>query len=259
MIKCNNDNKEELLAFLLKNPTENCFFIGDIENFDLDDNFIDVWKFEEKNQITSILLRYYKFYLVSAAIIGNLQEIVEIIGNDKECLSVSGLEETIDKLSDFLHMEKIKRTFLAELSGDTFKILPSDVFPLKATADDLDDLFEFMKSIEEFSVTEKNRDSFGKEIISDTGKIYYIRHEGKIVSSTTITAENSVNGTIIGVATDINYRNRGYAKACMIEICREMVAEGKTVVLFYNNSDAGKLYKSIGFDDVGKWAMGSLC
>lgn len=255
---CTNDNKNELLDFLLRKPTENCFFIGDIENFDLEDEFIDVWKFETNNQISSILLRYYKFYLISSENENDLKEIAKIIETDKECITVSGLENDIDNIAQFLDFIKIEKTFLAELNNKSFNKIPSKFSPQKATTNDINGLFDFQKGIDEFSLDERNRDSFGKEITSNTGKIYYIKENDQIVSSATITAENSINGTIIGVATDSKYRNKGYARACMIEICKEMIDNSKSVVLFYNNPNAGKLYKKIGFLDVGKWSMGTI-
>lgn len=255
---CTNDDKKELLDFTHRKPTENCFFIGDIENFDLEDEFIDVWKFETDNQISSILLRYYKFYLISSENGNDLKEIVKIIESDKNCMTVSGLENTIDNIAQFLDFHNIKKTFLAELNNKSFNKIPSTLSPQKATINDINELFDFQKSIDEFSVDERNRDSFGKEITSNTGKIYYIKENDQIVSSATITAENSINGTIIGVATSPQFRNKGYAMACMIEICKEMIDNSKSVVLFYNNPNAGKLYKRIGFLDVGKWSMGTI-
>lgn len=63
---------------------------------------------------------------------------------------------------------------------------------------------------------------------------------------------------IIGVATAPEFRRKGYAKACMNALCKELVNDGKTAVLFYHNKDAGKLYKTIGFKDISRWAIGFL-
>ncbi len=258
MMLCTNDDKTELMEFLLQNPTENCFFIGDIENYDLEAEFINVWKFQANNKISSVLLRYYKFYLIASGNDNDLNEISRIIEEDKNCITVSGTEKTIEKIARFLNFVKIKKTFLAELNQESFNEFPKRLVPQKATIDDIDDLFNFQKSIKEFSIDERTRDSFGKDITANTGKCYYIKEHNSIVSSATITAENSVNGMIIGVATAPQYRNKGYAQACVGELCMEMISSGKSVVLFYDNPGVGKLYKKIGFIDVGKWSVGTL-
>lgn len=258
MILCTNADKKDLLDFLIKKPSENCFFIGDVENFNLEDDFIDVWKFEKSGSVTSILLRYYKFYLISAEDEVDLKIIAEIINKDKSCVSVSGIEKTIDKISKYISFAKIKRTYLAELNRGSYKPVQTDPSPQQATTRDIDELFDFQKSIEEFSIDERNRAGFGHEIKTDTGKIFFIRKKGEIVSSATLTAVNSINGTIIAVATNPEYRKKGFAKACMNEICSAMIDDRKSVVLFYNNPEAGKLYKQLGFFDMGKWAMGTI-
>ncbi len=255
---CTNKDKKELLDFLSKKETENTFFIGDIENLDLESDIIDVWKFKTDGEISSVLLRYYKFYLLSSENDNDLEKIAKIVCSDEECSMLSGIAETIDKMTEFVEFKKIKKTFLASVNKNTFKEIETRLNPIKAKAEDVDDLFEFQKSIEEFNISERSRDSFGKDVINGTGKMYYIIEDAKIVASATITAENSVNGMIIGVATDKKYRNKGYAMACVIKICKEMIESAKSVVLFYHNPNAGKLYKKVGFVDIGKWSMGTI-
>ncbi len=255
---CTDKDKKELFEFLNKRQAENTFFIGDIENFSLEEDFMDVWKFETDGEISTVLLRYYKFYLLSAENDKYLKEVAEIVNLDKNAFMLSGLEGLIDKMADLVEFKEIRRSFLANLSGDTFNELETDLVPISATVDDREALFDFQKSIEEFTVSEKIRESFGKELSTGTGRMYFIKEDGKIVSSATITAENTVNGMIIGVATDKAYRQKGYAKACVSTICKSMVDNGKSVVLFYDNPSAGKLYKSLGFVDVERWSMGML-
>ncbi len=220
MTVCANNEKERLLNFLDRRPSENCFPIGDIENFNLNENFIDVWILETDRRITSVLLRYYRYYVVYCENNNNIRDICLQIKKDKDCLTVVGIEDIIDKISGFLPMKEIKREYLAELNRNNFTELQTEYKPVKAVESDTDELFEFHKSIEEFKATEDNRESFGKEIISNTGRIYYCREKGKIVSSATLTAENSTNGMIIGVATAPEFRRKGYAKTCMNALCK---------------------------------------
>ncbi len=255
---CTNKDKKDLLDFLYKKKTENTFFIGGIENLDLESDITDVWKFETEGKISSVLLRYYKFYLLSVENDNDLERIAEIVCSDEECRELSGLEETIDKITAFMEFKKIKKTFLASVNKNTFNEIETNLKPIKAVTEDIDYLFDFQKSIEEFNISEKNRDIFGKDIINGTGRMYFIKEDKKIVSSATVTAENSVNGMIIGVATDKKYRNKGYAMACVMKICKEMIESGKSVSLFYHNPNAGKLYKKLGFVDVGKWSIGTI-
>lgn len=258
MTKCRNIDKAELLEFLKRKPAENCFLIGDIENFDLDEKFLEVWALKTAGKITSVLLRFFKFYIVSCENELDIENICLQIKKDENSLNVAGVEEIISMMTPFLPIKEFKREFLAELRSDSFKNQEIIYEPFKAKETDIDDLFQFQKSIEEFSLTDASRESFGKEIKSNTGRVYFCRHGNKIVSSATLTAENSINGMIIGVATAAEYRRRGYAKSCMIALCKELAADNKSAILFYHNKNAGKLYKTIGFKDTNRWAIASL-
>jgi uncharacterized protein len=256
MIKCTNDDKLNLFDYLKERPAENCFFIGDVENFDLNEPFLELWRPEK--ELNSLLMRYYKFFSISAIDDVHLEEMANIIKCHSDCILVNGLEYYIDKIQKFIEFKKVKVFFLADLRKETFRKINSTLSCQKAKIEDIDELFDFQKGIKEFELDEESRENFGKEIRTNTGKTYFIKEQGKIVSSATITAENSLNGMIIGVATAEEYRGRGYAQASVSRICEEMITENKRVVLFYNNPDAGKLYKKIGFVDVEKWAMGRL-
>ncbi len=255
---CNNSHKKELLKAIEHKAGENCFLYGDLENFDLESDFIDVWRIVKEGKTTSILLRYFKYYVAYSENDLDIPKMAKIIESDTDCTGISCLNSTLEKFEKFLNFKTIKKMFLAELSGESYKPVKINLTPNKATVDDLDRLFEFEKTIEEFNITEASRDSFGQEVRTGTGRIYYIEDEGNIVSTAGLTVENSKNGMIIGVATNPNYRRKGYAKSCVGAICSQMIEEGKTVLLFYDNPDAGVLYKNLGFEDINRWTMGTF-
>ena len=60
---------------------------------------------------------------------------------------------------------------------------------------------------------------------------------------------------IVGVGTHPNYRNQGYATKCIVKICKELLDEQKIPCLFYDNEEAAKIYKKLGFQELGKWII----
>ncbi|MDC7227005.1 MAG: GNAT family N-acetyltransferase [Spirochaetales bacterium] len=254
MIKCTNENKNELLTFLKHNPAENCFIIGDLENYSMDEEFIEIWMIRKKKNITTVLLRFYNYYTVSTHDEDDIEEIINHLNAEKELITLTGVESVIDKISKGMEFSKIKRANFAELIEikNYKENLLIDI--KKANIEEINELFEFHKSIKEFEVKEESKENFGKELLDNTGRIYYTRENKKIVSMAMITAENSVNGMIMGVATAQKYRRKGYARAIVQEICKSMIDNGKSVVLFYDNPEAGKMYKEIGFEDINRQA-----
>ena len=256
MIKASNNDKDKVLHFLKRNPSGNGFFIGDLENFSLEEDFLDLWYEEREGEIIALLLRYYKSYLVSSEENPNFGEMVRVIVSDPLRERISGMEDSILGLAKYMDLGKIRKTNLAVLSGENFSDpTRGEEEPVRCGVDGIEELFMFLKGIEEFEVSENQRASFGKEIKTDTGRAYVIRREGRIVSCAQISAENSLNGTVMGVATDAGWRCKGLARLCVSRACRDMIDDGKEVILFYDNPLAGKLYKDLGFTDRGCWIM----
>lgn len=256
MIKCTNEDKELLLDILKKDASENCFFIGDIENFSLEEDFCSLWKSEDINE--TILLRYFNSFLVTRLEAKQIDDVVEIINENINTTHLSGLTSYIEQLLDLIPHKRHRKFFMAELTQESFNGKNSPYELQRAIVDDIDALFDFQLSIEEFSLTEARRKEFGQEIRTNTGRTYFLKENNSIISNATITAENSCNGMIIGVATSPNHRKKGYAEACVTRLCKEMTDEGKSVLLFYDNPDAGKLYKKIGFKDINHWSLVEL-
>ncbi len=43
------------------------------------------------------------------------------------------------------------------------------------------------------------------------------------------------------------------ASACITKLCQDLVSEGRGVCLFYDDPEAGRIYKKLGFKDMGMW------
>ena len=79
MEKCSDKHKDELLKTIKKSAGENCFLYGDIENYSLDSDFMDVWRIVKGDIITSIVLRYYTNYVIYSTDSTDYKNISEII------------------------------------------------------------------------------------------------------------------------------------------------------------------------------------
>jgi len=60
---------------------------------------------------------------------------------------------------------------------------------------------------------------------------------------------------IVAVCTHKNYRGKGYATELLTEIVSYLLREKQSVCLFYDNPDAGRIYRKIGFNEIGLWTM----
>lgn len=64
-----------------------------------------------------------------------------------------------------------------------------------------------------------------------------------------------MSAMIVGVATHQAFREQGLASRVMAQLCADLLHEGKSLCLFYDNPHAGVIYKRLGFQDIGSWTI----
>jgi predicted GNAT family acetyltransferase len=131
----------------------------------------------------------------------------------------------------------------------------SDIEIKTASFEDVDKILELRKTIDEFHVRDNARDILIKSMESNVARSYFTEESGEITSVVSTTAENSLSAMIVGVCTRRENRREGLATAIMQKLFKDVLDEGKTLCLFYDNPEAGRIYKRLGFKDIGKWTM----
>ncbi|MGE5395995.1 MAG: GNAT family N-acetyltransferase, partial [Chitinophagales bacterium] len=89
------------------------------------------------------------------------------------------------------------------------------------------------------------------------GKICFIKIDHEIVSCALTTTETDDAAMIGAVYTATRFRNNGYAKDCILHLCRDLVLEYKKPYLFYRSEDdlLRGFYYSIGFRPISDWIL----
>ena len=91
-----------------------------------------------------------------------------------------------------------------------------------------------------------------KKLEIGRGRGACIRRDGKIVCVAQSEFEDSKSAVIVGVATSPRFQRLGLAAKCLSSIISELVAEGKDLYLQYDNTEAGKIYKQLGFKEIDR-------
>ena len=259
IVKLNKKHKEELLQLVTKEKELNLFIIGDIENYGFSKEFLEFWgDFNVSGKIIAVLMRYYEDFVVYGAEEINVAGFSEII-NSINFRMLSGEKSMVDKFSNFVKVEEKQDTHFAKLNenynlynGESIKLVT------KTELEDVNKVWELQnKKIAEFTDLSPVERMKGR-YLDKTARGYHIKNDkNNIVSSVETGGENSSSAMVLGVCTDPNYRGHGYAAAVTSKLCKKLLSEGKTACLFYYNPEAGKMYKRIGFKDIGMWSMWS--
>lgn len=251
-------DREDVLLFLSTEPSFNLFLIGDILNFGFEQEFIDVWGyFNDFGGIEGILLRYYEnfipYYKNELFDISNFKRIIKEYHGKK---IISGKEEIVSNFKDVMKNSDSRSTYFCELV-DKDNLLNFNQNIKCANEKDAKIISDLLEDIEEFISSDTNSiDRIKHTINSNTGRIYYIENDkNEAISVAQTTAENPYSAMIVGVATRKDERNKGLVSQCLSKLCFDLINEGKTLCLFYDNPDAGKIYLKLGFKTLGKWMM----
>ena len=255
--KLTDQDHHQVLAFLSEEPSINLFIIGDLDAFGYSSQFQEIWgEFDEQDSIKAVLLRFHQSFIPYAKGEFDTEGFVSIMKRYTQPISLSGKSDIVEKFEAFvdLLLGKKQVTFFAECLSDEF-LSAGDVEFKKASIEDVDQIIELRNSIEEFHIRSDAREILVQGMESNTARTYYTVDHGIITSCVSTTAENSLSAMIVGVCTRKEYRRQGLATAIMQKLFQDVLNEGKTLCLFYDNPAAGRIYKRLGFKDIGMWTM----
>ncbi|KIL45116.1 GNAT family N-acetyltransferase [Jeotgalibacillus soli] len=238
---------------------ENLFIIGDIEAYGYETDFQKVWgEFNESGELVAVLLKYEENYIPFAPGDFDAKGFAEIISSDASFSMMSGLKEITEKIEPYIS-QKLKRkrqTYYAKCTSlDAITDTVETSFVQQAKLQDAEDLVELLNAIPEFEESMITVERKRRGLADGTSRSFFIKEDGKMVSTASTAAENSLSSMVVGVATVDVYKKKGYATQCMLKLCRELLSEQKELCLFYDNPAAGAIYKRIGFEDIGFWMM----
>jgi uncharacterized protein len=253
-----NDN-ELVMDFLKREASINLFIIGDIEAFGYDSEMQELWgSFKETGEISAVLLRFHNSFIPYAFMDHELpaEDFADIMKSYPEKIFLSGKSELVTKFEGIkgLNLGRKQVTYFAECTSPD-KIGETDAQIKKANLEDVERILELRSSIEEFIPNPNARKILIESIENKTGRTYYIEKDGGMVASASTAAENSMSAMIVGVCAHKDFRRQGLATAVMQKLFRDVMDEGKILCLFYDNPEAGRIYKRLGFKDIGMWTM----
>jgi len=247
-----------VMEFLFQNPSINLFIIGDIEAFGYHATFQKLWGEFKNGEVTAVLLKYFESYIFYCQDKDNfdVNGFATIMYSNNKPVTLSGKAEIVERFENHpnITLGKKRVTYFAQCG--TKRELQATETIKNATIVDIDRIVALQHSIDEFSTTDETKGMLKKAIESKTGRTYFLENDrGNIISTVSTTAENSQSAMIVGVCTHKDYRNNGYASKLMTALINDVLAEKQYVCLFYDNPEAGKIYKKIGFEDIGLWTM----
>lgn len=256
--KLTEQDHEQVLSFLRKEAAFNLFLIGDIEAFGYDQDFQELWgQFTIENELHAVLLRFHDSFIAYAEDSFQPEAFIhQFINYDH--IKLSGKSEIVEQFENLtnLNLGKKQQTYFCECTTAKQLIKDTNKEDIKlATTFDVDRIMQLRKQITEFALADNSGKLLRQAIETNTGRTYYIEKNGVIIACASTSAENSLSAMVVGVCTHPSHRGKGYASQIVSKMIQDFIAEGRTLCLFYSNPAAGRIYKRLGFEDIGTWTM----
>jgi uncharacterized protein len=255
--KLTRNDHDQVLSFLSEEPSINLFIIGDLEVFGYDQDFQDIWaEFNDQGDIIAVLLRFYQSFIPYAKGDFDVAACVSIINSFPKPAFLSGKTDIVEKFEVYkdLQLGKKQDTFFAECTTTEY-LDETSLDVKKARKDHIGQIISLRRMIDEFTLGDNAEEMLRNSMEANTARTYYTDEDGIMTACVSTTAENSMSAMIVGVCTRKDFRRKGLATRIMKKLFKDVLEEGKVLCLFYDNPEAGRIYKRLGFKDIGKWTM----
>lgn len=257
------EDREEILSYVKKEPEMNLFLIGDIENFGVDNEPVNLYLHEERNRWDFLILRFHQFFILYSQYEDyNAEEAIAILkGQTPDC--ISGKTVLLERIAPAFPQWTVESTYMSrcnQTAGGPEP--PTNLAIRRLEQEDVPEAVDLLSDIEEFGKTYKKNEReeqirrMAEEMTLGSKAAVGGFLNGRMVSISSTSAENAESAMIVGVATRKEYRGKGYASAVVSALCRDCFERGKSYLcLFYDNPVAGRIYNRIGFQEMGKYGM----
>lgn len=249
------ENKYEIISLLQEDSILNCYLIGDVENTGFNNPNVTFYGEYIEGELQTVYMAYHRYGMIYSKGVNLDINLIDVIKKSKVSY-LSGGEKTISRYSDFFTDNGYRNMTLAILEQKTIE-KPVIEYKVLSNENDMGELYDLLVTFDEFNVKDQTKEDFilEKLELNEFGTTYAIYDNGKIVATASTISETSTNAVINGVATKVEYRNKGLASKLVDQIIYDYnVLKRKALILYYDNPEAASIYKRKGFIDYGVWS-----
>lgn len=256
IVKCTTDDLDLIKQYIGDNYASCLYLYMDLIQYGPDSVYTKTWIQKQEGRISCVILAYHTAMHIYAHDEFNVQELVELVREQKPS-QICALKSTIQALqSPLLELDyEVELGYVGKMSfsGDEVSGLVQ-----RATLDDVDRISRLLYQDEGIGASytlEDLKEQFTERLSQGFVRSFIIKDEGEIVAHLGTGAEVGNVSIVTYVITDNRYRRRGFARLLYQAACRELQQEGKEVYAVYYVPSAIQLHHSMGFVDcceVGK-------
>ncbi len=250
-----------ILDYVMAEPEINLFFIGDIENYGIESDEVGVYVYEDGENWDSLVLKYFDNYIIYSHNDTFLVDPIIAFLKNKIIDSMNGKASIMRRIAPFFPKMRLDIQYMLRCNHVAkSSIMVTDAELRILTCADAEQIVDLYITVEEttirFEETRSKKIAERRANLRRGGFAMGMFWDDELVSVAEISADSEKSGMIIGVATHPDFRGKGYSTVTTTALCEEAFKRGKEFLcVFYDNPNAGRIYKKIGFEEMDKYAL----
>ncbi len=259
MIKrAEKENYEAVVNYLDKGGSINTTLLSYIERYGFEKDFQDFWLYSNNSDnILAVLMRHFNsLYVYCEDTFLDVEELgafISFIGPE----IISGKRDIISSISLYVDEMFLEPSTHMVLKNNN--MLKTCTMVEKANLEDCRELASLVFSIPDFSrfyhSSKEIESGIRRRMEMGICRYFVLRKNGIIASQAYTTIESTKYATLGGIVTRNEYRKQGLASLVVSCICEDILKDNKIPNLFYNNTEAGRIYERLGFIHTYDYAM----
>jgi uncharacterized protein len=248
-------DQQRLATFLREGLPFSFPILGDVERTGVrGQGEEELWGWFSENELRAVLEHTPSSACVWGEDDSAVEELTGVLLGFGDLVELDGRFETVAPYTGRIPFGASHRQYMSYLQPLTFA--PHRAAELEVSRATLADA-EPIAALWCRSLTAEQRsrtaDALRSRLASATDRIYVARNN-RILVSTASTGQESPSLAVIRCAyTDPDLRERGWATASLSALCRDLLAEGKTVVVLTETLADARIYRKVGFVPAGLW------
>lgn len=255
--RCEERDRERLKVFLNEKPIYHTFLISDLDRYGFDEVFQTIYMQEQEGQCIGVFLKYFQNLILA----GEGQELdYEAIGKiaSHDITTIMGKAETVRHVTEQVSSkaQMVYNNLYIQKKAEELVIDEHKIH--FANLDDVGQIYEFLMSFPEMKNLYPEKKMLENRISSGEGIHAVIEKDGKIVAHGNSAASADLTCMLGGICVKKEYRGKGYAKAIIQSLCREIHSQAKTPCIFAPEDNPHTIFAELGFEVYGKWGVAQL-
>ena len=262
MKKLTEQDRQRVLDYIAREPEYNLFILGDVESFGFGHPDLELFAQEGEGEWACLLLRYLDNYVLYSPTGRFDREEVARQMNAAPFNVLSGKSQVVDTMAPYFPRRQLRHTYLARLDHlpRWDQPLPPQVHISQLGPEHAPDMVGLYLQIDEFAPIYRGREEQATQEIRlnllGGGRSFGAFTGGKLAAIASTTAEAAIGAMVGGVATLPAFRRQGLASSLIARLCTYCLSGGmQFLCLFYDNPAAGRIYRRLGFEEMGRYTM----